>query len=81
MPHLSDRHGQQDPPAATRVGLIATVASVLSAFFGVQNSRARKRDFTHGSPALFFGVALALTAAFALIILGIVHLLISQAVP
>ena len=81
MQHLSDRHDEQNPPAAARVGLIATVASVLSAFFGVQNSRARKRDFTHGSPALFFGVALALTATFALIIVGIVHLLMSQVVP
>lgn len=68
-------------PATKPVGLIATIGSVLSAFFGVQNSRARKRDFTSGSPAMFFAVALALTAVFALILLGVVHLVLSRAVP
>ena len=81
MQDLSLRHDEPPAAAPERVGLIATIASVLSAFFGVQNSRARKRDFTHGSPVLFFAVALGLTAMFALTILGIVHLLLSQAVP
>lgn len=74
---MQDLRIRQDEPAPkARVGLLSTVASVLSAFFGVQNSRARQRDFSHGSPLLFFAVALALTAAFALILLGIVHLLL-----
>jgi hypothetical protein len=67
---------QDEPAPKARVGLIATIGSVLSAFFGVQNSRARQRDFSHGSPLLFFAVALGLTAIFALILLGIVHLLL-----
>ena len=78
---MQDLSLSADEQTETRVGLIATLGSVLSAFFGVQNSRARKRDFTHGSPVLFFGVALALTATFALSLLGIVHLVLSQAVP
>jgi hypothetical protein len=81
MQDLSHRHDDPHPPVAARVGLIATITSVLSAFFGVQSSRARKRDFTQGSPMLFVGVALALTAAFALTLVGIVHLLLGQAVP
>ena len=64
-----------------RVGLGATIASVLSAFFGVQSSRARMRDFTRGSPWLFFLVAVLLTAAFAGILLTVVHLLVQQAAP
>lgn len=34
------------------------------------------RDFSHGSPWLFFGVALALTADFALTLVGVVQLLL-----
>lgn len=79
MNELSRRLDDPTPPGGGRMGLLATIASVLSAFFGVQNSRARRRDFTHGSPALFFAVALALTAVFALTLLGIVHLLLRQA--
>ena len=81
MQDLSHRHDAPARIAPVGVGLIATIGSVLSAFFGVQNSRARKRDFTHGSPALFVGVALALTATFALILFGVVRLILSQAVP
>ncbi len=61
-----------------RVGLLATIVSVLSAFFGVQGSRNRERDFSHGSPVLFFVVAVALTATFALILLGVVHLILGR---
>jgi hypothetical protein len=78
---ISLRQDEQPAPKGGRVGLIATIASVLSAFFGVQSSRARERDFTRGSPALFLIVALALTATFALTLLGLVHLLLSKAVP
>ena len=81
MQDLSLRHDARNAPEPTRVGLLATLVSVLSAFFGVQNSRARRRDFTHGSPALFFVVALGLTAAFVLTLVGIVHVMLSQAVP
>lgn len=66
-------------PRAPRVSLLTTVGSVLAAFFGVQTSRARVRDFSHGSPALFFGVALVLTAGFVFVLLGAVRLILSQA--
>ncbi len=62
-----------------RVGLAATIGSVLAAFFGVQNSRARERDFSRGSPVLFFAVALALTAAFALSLVAVVRIVVSRA--
>ncbi|MGQ0699363.1 MAG: DUF2970 domain-containing protein [Panacagrimonas sp.] len=63
----------------SRVGLLTTMGSVLWAFFGVQSSRARVRDFSQGSPALFFGVAFALTAGFAVILIGIVRLIMHSA--
>lgn len=66
-------------PKEARVGLLATIASVLAAFFGVQGSRARERDFSRGSPGLFFAVALALTAGFALILFTIVRLVVHHA--
>jgi len=83
MQDLSLRHDPDDTPrhAPARVGLFATIGSVLWGFFGVQSSRARKRDFSRGSPALFFGVALLLTVAFAVTLLGIVRLVLSQALP
>lgn len=61
------------------VGLLATLGSVLSAFFGVQSARVRKRDFSHGSPRLFLAVALALTAGFALLLVGVVQLVLHSA--
>ena len=83
MQDIGLRHDQdtQPEPRAARVGVLATIGSVLWAFFGVRNSRARKRDFSRGSPAMFFGAALLLTAAFALGLLGIVRLVLSQALP
>ncbi len=38
--------------------------SVLASFFGVQNEETRQRDFTHGKPAQFIFVGLAITAMF-----------------
>lgn len=69
----------QPQTRGAQVGLPATVASVLAAFFGVQSSRARERDFSRGSPALFFAVALALTGAFALTLFAIVRVVVLHA--
>lgn len=69
----------QTPTATRKVGLLPTIGSVLAAFFGVQSSRVRVRDFSYGSPVLFFGVALALTAAFALTLIAVAQLLVRQA--
>lgn len=70
---------QQESRPAPRVGLLTTIGSVLAAFYGVQTARARTRDFSYGSPALFFGVALALTAAFVLLLVGAVQLMLRSA--
>lgn len=41
--------------------LLQVVASVLAAFFGVQSSRNRARDFTHGRAISFVLVGISLT--------------------
>lgn len=64
---------QDDTAKSAPVSVWATLGSVLAAFFGVQNSRTRKRDFTRGSPVLFFVVALSMTALFVLSLIGIVQ--------
>ncbi len=64
---------------ATPVNWRQTLGSVLAAFFGVQSSRNRRRDFTHGRPWVFASAALLLTAVFAGGIALIVRLLLLQA--
>jgi len=49
-------------------GALAIVLSVLSSFFGVQNSRNQERDFRHGRAVHFIIVGLGMTV---LLILGI----------
>jgi hypothetical protein len=52
--------------------LLQIVLSVLAAFFGVQNSRNRARDFTHGSAIPFVLVGILLT----LLLVGFLTLLV-----
>lgn len=56
-----------------------TIFSVLAAFFGVQSSRNRKRDFSRGTPGAFFAVAVLLTAVFAGILMLVVRALLARA--
>ncbi|MEQ8858503.1 MAG: DUF2970 domain-containing protein [Pseudomonadales bacterium] len=53
------------------------IGSVLASAFGVQSSRNRKRDFTHGKPSHFIIAGLAFTAAFGFILYLIVQLVLS----
>lgn len=57
-----------------------TVGSVLAAFFGVQSSKNRQRDFTRGNPKVFIVVGLLVTAAFILTVWMAVKFALSQAV-
>lgn len=72
------------PPSASaegaepQTGVATTIGSVLCAFFGVQSSRARRRDFSTGSPALFLAVAFGLTAGFAALLMLAVRLLLGN---
>lgn len=72
-----DRDADDERP----VSLWQTITSVLAAFFGVQSSRNRARDFARGNPFAFFIVALALTGVFVMIVLGVVRLILGQEPP
>jgi hypothetical protein len=48
--------------------LMDTVRSVGAAFFGVQSSKNRKRDFSRGNPLHFAVIGLVMTGVFALVV-------------
>ena len=50
--------------------------SVLAGALGVQSSKNRARDFSHGKPSHFILLGLGFTAVFVLVILGIVKLVL-----
>ena len=48
------------------------LGSTLAAAFGVQSSKNRERDFTHGKASHFILMGIGFTAVFVLIMVGIV---------
>ena len=52
------------------------VHSVMAAAFGVQSSKNRTRDFTHGKPGQFLLLGLLFTGVFALTLYAIVRLVL-----
>lgn len=64
----------QSPPSLTKV-----IGSVLASFFGVQSSRRRADDFTHGKPLHYILVGIAATALFVLSVWGLVQWVVSSA--
>lgn len=62
------------PPSLWQV-----VASVAASFFGVQSSKNRERDFTHGKAAHFIVIGLVATVAFIGLVVLLVRLALHQA--
>ena len=62
-----------------RPNAIQIILSVLASFFGVQSSKNRQRDFSHGKPIHFIITGLLLTVAFVLLVWGVVNLVLSSA--
>jgi len=56
-----------------------TIASVSAAFFGVQSSKNRARDFKHGKAAHFIVIGLVATFVFVLAVILAVRLALRQA--
>ena len=48
------------------MNLLRYILSVLQAFFGVQSSENRDRDFEQGNPVVFFVIAIVITIVFML---------------
>lgn len=76
---MSKRAEHHNEHPDIRVGVLTTAASVLSAFFGVQSSKARERDFTHGSPMLFVALGGALTLGFVVTLATVVRIVVGAA--
>ena len=66
-------------PQPGRHTLWHTIASVAASFFGVQSSKNRQRDFTHGKASHFIVVGVIATAVFILVVIVAVRLALRQA--
>ncbi len=67
------------PPDDTPPTLWQTIQSVVAAFFGVQSSRNRARDFTRGKPLHFIVVGLLMTVTLVGTLVLLVRLILQQA--
>jgi hypothetical protein len=59
--------------------LLQVLGSVLASMFGVQSSRKREEDFTHGKPSQYIIIGLAVTVIFVLTVWGVVSLVMKLA--
>jgi hypothetical protein len=69
-----ENEDQQKAPS-----LIGVLGSVLASMFGVQTSRRREADFTHGKPIHYILVGLLVTLVFILTVWGVVKLVVGLA--
>lgn len=59
--------------------LLSVFGSVLASMFGVQSSRKREQDFTHGKPSQYVVVGLLMTVVFMLCVWAVVSLVMKLA--
>ncbi len=57
--------------------IFQVMASVLAAFFGVQSSKNKERDFKHGNHKVFIIVGVVMTLAFLLTVVTIVQIVLN----
>jgi hypothetical protein len=69
--------GKQDGTRAPSI--LSVLASVLASMFGVQSSRKREVDFTHGKPSQYVIIGLLVTVVFVLTVWGIVSFVMKVA--
>lgn len=74
MTDESSKEPQSRPPTMWQ-----TAMSVLAAFFGVQSSKARERDFTRGKASHFIVMGLVMTVLFIGAVVLAVKFALSQA--
>lgn len=55
------------------------LGSVLAGMFGVQSSRNREKDFTHGKASHYIIIGLVMTLVFVLVVWGVVSLVMNLA--
>ncbi len=71
---MSDDKNHDESP-----NLLQVMWSTLAAFFGVQSSRNRERDFSKGKPAHFIFMGLLMTVAFIVVVMLAVKVALSFA--
>ncbi len=72
---MTDQNQPEAPPPKKPTRL-QVAWSVIAAAFGVQSSKNRERDFSHGDPATFIIAGLGFTVLFVLTLVGIVYLVL-----
>lgn len=76
---MSDREPADADTRSAAPSFWQSVHSVAAAFFGVQNSKNRERDFTHGKPLHFIFIGIAMTAGLIAVIVFIVRMVLRNA--
>ncbi len=71
------QNNQQQPEDNKPPSLLQVFASVMAAFFGVQSSKNKERDFKNGNFKVFIAVGFIMTALFLATVIGIVNWVIS----
>ena len=72
-PEQPQMQSEEEPQSLT---FWQVLSSTLAAAFGVQSSKNRKRDFTHGKPSQFILMGIGFTVVFVLIMVGVVSLVL-----
>jgi hypothetical protein len=75
MNSVEDKQPQHDK----KPSLLQVIGSVLAAFFGVQNSKNRERDFKHGNHRQFIITGIVVTAVFVLSVYALVQMVLKNA--
>jgi hypothetical protein len=76
---LSMKPENQNQDEARAPSFLGVLRSVLASMFGVQSSRRREADFTHGKPIHYIVVGLLVTVVFILTVWGVVKLVLGLA--
>jgi Protein of unknown function (DUF2970) len=69
-----ENNDQQQAPS-----FLGVLRSVVASMFGVQSTRRREADFTHGKPIHYIVVGLLVTVMFILAVWGVVKLVLALA--
>jgi hypothetical protein len=64
-----NQNSGQEPGTPSLIGVFG---SVLASMFGVQSSRKRHEDFSHGKPSQYIIVGLIMTVVFIITVWGVV---------
>ena len=65
---------QESEQESRTPSLLGVFGSVLASMFGVQSSRKRHEDFSHGKPLEYIIVGLVMTVVFILTVWGVVSI-------